>query len=186
MTQRECDTAMRPIEIELAGVQPLYFRGERIGTVERRETRDRPDSLAIHFETGTNRVLPAAVDVSEQLSTPRVFIIEGRSPDTFMLFGGERLYWVSPDGDTRSEKLFRERGWEEYWTTEIIEQQRAAIIIYESGVIMIDEALQVRWHARKYFNDSFIAVEGSVLRFRQDGQDEWSIRIEDGMNPDAG
>lgn len=168
-------------EIALTGIQPLYFRGRQIGTVERRVTRDRDDGLSLHVGTGAHTELRAAVDVSEQLAKPRVFIIEGTPPSTFLLFGGERLYWVSTNGEVKSEiALFREWGWEEYWTTEFIQQQDAIVIIYESGVLMIDEALQIRWHKRKYFNDDLAAVEGTTLKFIRDGQEAWFMRLEDG------
>jgi hypothetical protein len=168
-------------EIELSGVQPLHFKGKRVGTVGRRETRDRVDGLALRFDTGAHVELRAAADVSEQLSCPRVFVIEGRSPDTFLLFGGERMYWLSTGGAVKSELVtFRKWGDEEYWVTDIIQQQAAVVIIYELGVLMIDEALQVRWHQSKYFNDDLAAVEGGALKFSRDGQEEWFIRLEDG------
>jgi hypothetical protein len=170
-------------EIELTGVQPLRFRGKQIGTAELRETRDRNDGLALHFETGAHAELPAAVDVSEELSIPRIFIIEGADPNTFMLFGGERLYWISTGGEVNSEiALFRELGEAEYWTTDIIQRDGAAavVIIYEAGVLMIDEALQVRWHKPKLYNDLFVAVEENVLKFRRDHEEEWFMRLEDG------
>ncbi len=130
---------------------------------------------------GAHAELSAAVDVSERLLNPRVFVIEGASPDTFLLFGGEKLYWVSTTGVVRSEfATFREWGNEEYWVTEIVQQKAAIVIIYESGVLMIDEALQVRWHQPKYFNDNLVAVAGNALQFRRDGKDEWLIRLEDG------
>ena len=170
------------MEIELTGVRPLHFKGKRIGTAERRDAwGSRVDSLALRFDTGAHTELRAAVDVSERLSNPRVFVIEGTSSDTFLLFGGERLYWVSTTGEVRSEfATFRKWGDEEYWVTEIIQRQGAIVIIYELGVLMIDEALQVRWHQPKYLNDDLIAVAGDALKFSRDGEEEWLIRLEDG------
>ena len=169
-------------EIELTGVRPLHFKGKRIGTAERRDASgSRVDSLALRFDTGAHAELRAAVDVSEHLSNPRVFIIEGTSPDTFLLFGGERMYWLSTSGEVKSEFVtFREWGDEEYWVTDIIQHQRAIVIIYELGVLMIDEALRVRWHQPKYFNDDLVTVEGDALKFSRDGEEEWFIRLEDG------
>ena len=171
-------------EIALSGVQPLQFRGKQISTAELRETRDRNDGLALHFETGAHVELRAAVDVSEDLSIPRIFIIEGACPNTFMLFGGERLYWISTSGEVNSEiALFRELGESEYWTTNIIQQEGAVVIIYEAGVLVIDGALQVRWHKPKLYNDFFVAVEGNVLKFRRNHEEEWFLRLEDGATP---
>jgi hypothetical protein len=173
---------MEWIEVELTGVEPLHFKGRRIGTAERRDAwGSRIDSLALRFDTGAHAELRAAVDVSELLSNPRIFVIEGTSLDTFLLFGGERMYWVSANEAVKSElATFRASGSEEYWVTEIIRHQDALIVIYESGVLMIDEALQVLWHQSKYFNDDFVAMEGRALKFSRDGQEEWLIRLEDG------
>jgi len=91
------------------------------------------------------------------------------------------MYWVSSNGEVKSEfATFREWGDEEYWVTDIIQQQAAIVIVYELGVLMIDEALQVRWHQPKYFNDDLVAVAGNALKFRRDGEEEWFIRLEDG------
>lgn len=169
-------------EVELTGIQPLHFKGRRIGTAERRAAwGSRVDSLALRFDTGVDVELRAAVDVSERLSAPRIYVIEGTSPDTFLLFGGEKLYWVSMDGQVKSElATFRECGDEEYWVTEIIQRQDAIVIVYESGVLMIDEALQVRWSQIKYLNDDLVAIEGNALKFSRDGAEEWILRLEDG------
>jgi hypothetical protein len=162
-------------EIELAGIRPLHFKGRRVGTAERRDAWDsRIDSLMLRFDTGAHAELRAAVDVSERLANPRVFVIEGTSPDTFLLFGGERMYLVSTNGEVKSEfATFREWGYEEYWVTDIIQQQAAIVIIYESGVLMIDEALQVRWHKFKYFmmtsSLSKEALSNSVATARKNG-----------------
>jgi hypothetical protein len=78
------------------------------------------------------------------------------------------------------------RGAAELTASEIIRHQDALIVIYESGVLMIDEALQVLWHQSKYFNDDFVAIEGRALKFSRDGQEEWLIRLEDGsVSPQA-
>jgi hypothetical protein len=61
--------------------------------------------------------------------------------------------------------LFRKSGEEEYWVTSILEQPRAQIIIYEAGVLVIDEHLKVLTHKEKLLKDFFVAVEDGALRF---------------------
>ncbi len=172
---------MKWTEIALRGVQPLEFGGKRVGTVERRETADRIDGLAICFGAGPCVELRAAVDVSEQIECPRVFVIEAAHRDTFLLLGGEKAYWLTSDGAVKAEfPLFRKWGEEEFWTMQILDHGSGVLVIYEAGVIAIDEALQVRWHKPKLLNDQFMALEGNVLKFARDHDAEWFVRLEDG------
>lgn len=175
---------MKWTEITLRGAQPLQFGGKRVGTVERRETADRIDGLAVHFDAGSHVELSAAVDVSEQLKCPRVFVIEGAPHDTFLLFGGEKACWLTSGGAVKTESpLFRKWGEEEFWTTRILDQKNGVVVIYEAGVMAIDEALQVRWHKPKLLNDDFVALEGNVLKFARDHDAESFMRLEDGNTP---
>ncbi len=175
---------MKWTEITLRGVQPLQFGGKRVGTVERRETGDRIDGLAIHFDAGPHVELRASVDVSEQLECPRVFVIEGAPRDAFLLFGGEKAYWLTSDGAVKAESpLFRKWGEEEFWTMRILDHGSGVVVIYEAGVMAIDEALQVRWHKLKLLNDQFVALEGNVLKFARDDDAEWFMHLEDGSTP---
>lgn len=196
-TGRHCEGTMKWTEIVLYGVlplrpcgnqiAPLHFRGKQIATVERRELGDRIDGLTVHFDTGVNVELRAAVDVSERLDRPRVFVFEAAPLDTFLVLGGEKAYWLTCDGAVKAESpLFRKWGEEEYWTTQIIEQENGAIVIYEAGVLAIDEALQVRWHKPKLLNDDFVAVEGNLLKFARDHDAEWFMSLEDGGTPQWG
>lgn len=172
---------MKWTEIALIGVQSLQFCDKRLGTIERRETADRIDGLVVRFDTGASIELSAAVDVSEQLEHPRVFVFEGKSRDMFLLFGGEKAYWLSNDGIVKSEyPLFREWGEEEFWTTRILEQGGRVFVIYEVGVLAIDEMLHVRWHKPKLLNDYFVAVENDVLKFTRDHNAEWFMRLDNG------
>jgi hypothetical protein len=172
---------MKWTEIALRGVQPIQLGGTRIGEIERLQTSDRNDSLVVFFCGGSRLELPSAVDVSERLACPRVFAIEGTPLDTFLLFGGERIYWLTSQGAMKAELLlFRKWGEEEYWTTEFIEQGGGVIVVYEGGLLAIDEALQVRWHKPKLLNDQFVAMEGNTLKFVRDHDVERFIRLEDG------
>jgi hypothetical protein len=53
-------------------------------------------------------------------------------------------------------------------------------MIYEGGVLAMDENLQVRWQKKKFFNDVFLALEADRLKFVQDGETQWSMRADDG------
>lgn len=165
----------------LNGVQSLRFGGKRIGTIELTETINRIDSITIHFDVGSQLVLPSAADVSEQLYCPRVFVMEGTPSDMFLIFGGQFIYWITHDGQIRhKDSLFRTWGEEEYWTMEVIEHGSLTIVIYEAGVLAIEETLRVRWHSPKMFNDHFLALEGNMLKFLREEEVEWLMHLEDG------
>lgn len=123
--------------------------------------------------------LASAVDVSEELDAPRVFISEGVDLNRFFVFGGEIAFWVSTDLTQVSRlDLFRRTGLEEYWSTTILEQPQSLIFIYESGVLVIDERLQFVMHREKLINDFFLAIEGDALRFSRDHEDEWLMPLD--------
>ena len=74
--------------------------------------------LRVSFEGDTLLELPDAVDVSQTLDDPRVFLIEGRRADHVFLFGGKQTYSIgSVGGIERKLRLFREDDLTEYWDT---------------------------------------------------------------------
>jgi hypothetical protein len=121
--------------------------------------------------------------MSQQLESPRLFVIEKNPPDSFVIFGGERVYWVTDEGKFLHEtSLFRRLDCSEYWTTQVIEDRQRIIVIYESGVLALDEDLRVRWHRKKFFNDVFVSSEDDVLKFVQDHDTPWNMRATDGTD----
>ena len=170
---------MRWYEYNLKTPQSLSIHGQTLGTIERIDFLDRTNGLKIRPVDGFPFDLPSAVDVSEQLEEPRVFVCEGLDPNRFFVFGGEIAFWVRTDLTQISHRdLFRQTGLEEYWTTTILEQPQSLIFIYESGVLIIDERLQVAMHREKLINDFFIAIEGNALRFSRDHEEEWLMPME--------
>lgn len=162
--------------------QSLVVQGQTLGTIERISFRDRINGLRIRSIEGPQIDLPSAVDISEQLDSPRVFVSEGVDPNRFFVFGGEIAFWVSTDLTQVSRfDLFRRTGLEEYWTTTILEQSQSLMFVYESGVLVIDERLQVVTHREKLINDFFVAIEGDAVRFSRDHEDEWLMPL--GRNP---
>jgi hypothetical protein len=172
---------MKWTEITLYGKELLSFEGRQVAMVERQQDGSRINALVIHFNTGIHVELRAAVDVSEQLPYPRIFVIESDLRDKFMLVGGEVAYWLTPDGSVQAElSLYRKWGEEEYWTTSMLEDEKGIIVIYEAGVLAIDDALQVRWHSPKLLNDNFSGMEHDTLKFDRDGDTTWFMRLDDG------
>jgi hypothetical protein len=178
---------MNILEIQFpktSGAQPLEFRGRQIGTLEGLRSRnlgDGDDLLHISFDGVADLKLPWAVDISQQLKLPRVLVIEENPLDSFALFGGERMYWVTDKGTLLHEiSLFRQLDATEYWTTEVVEDGRGIVITYDAGVLALGEDLRVRWHRKKFFNDVFVGLDGDILKFVQDHDTPWSMRADDG------
>ena len=169
---------MKCAEYKLTAPEDLILQSVRVGTIERREYYDRTNGLRIVSNDGRLADLPGAVDVSEQLEEPRVFVIEGVDTNRFFIFGGENAFWVSTDlTETSRLDLFRKAGLEEYWTTTVLEQSRTLIFIYEAGVLAIDERLQVLLHREKLINDFFVAIEHDALKFVRDHEEEWLMPL---------
>ena len=137
--------------------------------------------LRLNFENGSTLELDRAIDISEQLESPRISIVEGVLADTFVLLGGERAYWLTIDGKKTSDlKLFRTEGDEEYWTANIVKRPGDLIFIYEAGVLILNSKLEVTLHRQKFYNDILVSVEDNTLKFVRDHNTEWFMPISDG------
>ncbi len=172
---------MKITEIAIIGVVPLYFQRRQIGSVEARACAGRIDCLGIRLECGAVLELQAALDISERLRMPRIFVIEGKPNETFAIFGGERIYWVSTAGKIEKDfQTFRAYADAEYWETKLIERPRDAVLIYEAGVSVIDEDLRIRCHKAKFINDFFVAIEGDSITLLRDHDTEWRMQLVEG------
>lgn len=172
---------MRVTELVLANGSPFHFQGKQLGTIEYGTLTGRADSLKVRIGDGSVLDLPAAVDISEQLRAPRVFLIEGERKDRLLVFGGEKAYWLSAEGKIENVlKTFRTYADAEYWETRIIERPNDIVIIYEAGVLAVDEDLNVKCHKSKLFNDVVASIEGDSLRLLRDHDMEWHMQLVDG------
>ena len=174
---------MRVAEIQLIRREPLSFKGRALATVEQQLGDDGIDQgLVMRFDSGPELLLPGAIDTSEERSAPRILVIEGTPENAFIIMGGEKIYRLTTSGKFRVlDSLFlRADRDEEYWTIDTIYRNEGIIIVYETGVLRIDEALEVRWHKRKFVNDFFIGLREDFLVLSRDDGPEWSIRLTDG------
>jgi hypothetical protein len=156
----------------------LRFRNEVIALLEQQELGGKNNGLRIRFKLGACLDLPAAIDVSERIRSPRVFIVEGNRDDMFLTLGGEKLYWISPGGTVVSElSLFRHYQDTEYWETKFITKSSDLVVIYEAGVLILDANLHVVFHKKKFLNDFFISLDGDRAKFLQDDAFEWVMDL---------
>ena len=99
-----------------------------------------------------------------------------------MIFGGEKAHWILEDGRLFGEYLTnRVSDLTEYWETQFTQINDGLIVIYETGVLALDQLLEVRWHTRKYINDFFASMANGSLNFLRDHDLEWSMQISDGI-----
>ena len=168
---------MKYTQFNLAVPQDLGLHGIR--TIKRQHCNDQINGLRVTWSDGHHLDLPSAVDVSEQINEPRIFLIEGIDPEKFLIFGGEIAFWLNTKGVELSHlKLFRKNGLEEYWTTTIVEQPAKLIIIYEAGVLVMDESLKVLLHKPKLINDFFVGFDNRAIRFVRDHDKEWLMPLD--------
>jgi hypothetical protein len=124
-----------------------------------------------------------AVDDGQTVDEPRIHAIYGVSHNHVFLFGGPTAYRIDSAAIVRERiELYREREFEEYWHSAIASTGAGILVIYESGCLLLDNALQVRWHVKKYFNDFFYKVSGDELHFLRDHDHgkRWSLALADG------
>jgi hypothetical protein len=164
-------------EITLDNHASLIVNGETLGSLEYVQKNS---TLNINVSNGRCLELPHAVDVSEQESKPRVFIVVDRLGSTFMIFGGPIAYLLGRDISPLGEiKLFRDEIDQEYWKTEFVPRENRLIIIYEAGVLVLDDNLSVRSHQPKLFNDLFQGMDGNAIRFIRDHEQEWLMMLDE-------
>ncbi|MBI1851317.1 MAG: hypothetical protein HYR85_13335 [Planctomycetes bacterium] len=168
-------------ELSLAAKRTITVGGDCIGAVEIRRCEGRDDWLMLSVENGPELLLPSAVDVSERLQEPRLFVVEGERPDVVMLVGGEIAYWIDVDRNVvRELKLFRKYEHAEYWETSMIDRGSVLVVVYESGILAIDSKLDAKWHIRKLFNDVLVAVTDESVILIGDEETPWSVSLVDG------
>jgi hypothetical protein len=108
-------------------------------------------------------------------------LIEGKPDSRFFVFGGEKAYWLSVEGKVENVlKTFRTYTDAEYWETRVIERPNDIVIIYEAGVLAVDEDLNIKCHKSKLFNDIVASIEGDSLRLLRDHDTEWHMQLADG------
>lgn len=176
----DCETSMKWQELILHGRQLLLFPDRKQARLDWSVSYADVRVLRVACENGKVLELPDAVDAGEMLDDPRVFVIEGRRIDHVCLIGGAQTYSISSlGGIEKTGRLFREDSLTEYWTTLLCEKQDDLLIIYESGVLILDDLFHVRFHQKKMINDVLINVGKNSLTFVRDHETEWSMDLPD-------
>ena len=143
--------------------------------------------LCVALSKGKNVRLPDVLDTSAFALEPTVTVITGLPGAGMFLFGGESAYRVGCDGsEVQKEETHRESRDGEYWDLNPVPCEHGVLLVYEAGVLLVNEQLQVVWHRKKFYNDRFDGLDGDVLNFLRDEADHWSISARDGRPSDTG
>jgi hypothetical protein len=170
---------MKAIEVNLASPQKIEVSGATF-TLAREDFAGKDDALCLTLPSGEESRFLGAADVSELIDDPRIHILTGAKSDEVLIFGGERALRLSSQGVTGEIATFREWRFAEYFATDFFSCEGGMLIVYESGVMLVDEALAVRWHDPKYFNDIVHRVSNGVITLLRDEELEWTIALTDG------
>jgi len=154
-------------EIPLYGLEVLKFPDGKTAEIEQASVYPTIlGSCDLRVQSASSRVvvLSNVVDTDYRLDTPRVFVFTGSDPSLVMIFGGEVAYRLTSDGQL-DDSIPTHRKYADVglWTTEVVVRDRFSIIIYDTAVLVLDEALNVKWHNRKYLTDSFLQIDGNEL-----------------------
>ena len=137
--------------------------------------------LEVRFDSGKVLMLRNVIDRSETLEDLRVFVVEGRLPRTLLLLGGRQTYLISSQGYAAEQiALVREDGDEEYWSLNIFHGVKESVVLYEGGILVLDDLLAVRFHQKKLFNDKLIEMDERRLKFQRNESIEWYFNLDDG------
>lgn len=174
-------------EVRLDGLGQFRFPNGIMATV-RLLHRSQPgaarpsESILVQLSTGSQIELPESADNGETTEAPRVHVIKGNPSDQVFLFGGEIAYRLHSDGRVlESLVTYRHRDLDEFWDTKILLlEEEILIVIYETGVIAINQDLQVQWHVHKLVNDFFSHIEGKQLMFLRDHEERKMIDLVQG------
>jgi hypothetical protein len=170
---------MRITELKLTSPQKLEVSGT-VFTLSWERFANRDDALRLTSPTGEERHLVGVVDVSQQIDNPRIHILTGSSSDNVLVFGGEHALRLSNQGVEGEIATFRDWRNTELWSTEFFSCAEGMVSVYESGILLVDEALAVRWHDPKYLNDVVQRVSSNTITLLRDGEMQWTITLADG------
>lgn len=121
----------------------------------------RPYIAHIQYAFGSLRCPVAALAGARSVA---VVNFRNQSFDSFQLFKG-------PNED------------EGFWNLEMFFTKEGLVVLYESGVALIDNAGKLAWHERITWNDRMFERDDEKLRFYADFGEgfDWSIRLRDGV-----
>jgi hypothetical protein len=85
-------------------------------------------------------------------------------------------------------RFFREENEDQgFWRIDVFPVKEGLVVLYESGVALIDHAGKLAWHEKILWSDIMVDRDETDLRFvgeDKNGDYRWSIRLRDGVTKD--
>lgn len=165
--------------VVLAGPQELLFGDYEPIVVERVDAESL--DLRVTFLDGRQKMLQGAVDTDERFLDPRITIFTGTDSAEMLLFGGPQAYRLRSDGKI-VDRIATLRDLEDYecGSLEVVLHDNLAVIVYEVGILVIDDRLTPRWLRRKYMGRGNIEIADGLLCLREPFTRPIKHRLSDG------
>lgn len=173
-------------EVDLSACRQIEIKGKSlsIGKSINADDKGRRAKVLQLASSGGNLIeLESAVDNSQCLDYPRVFLIFSESVgDNMVVLGGRIVYWL----DTISMRAYKSYVLEredqdvEYWENEILPVEFGYLIVYEAGVFLIDGQLDLVWHRSKSYNDKVELSDQSTMKIISDDEQFKFYSLTDG------
>jgi hypothetical protein len=172
---------MKWIELALSATAHTYFpNGAPIHITYLPEDSSSYGKALVELNS-TRVTLDNVVDDGETTETPRIFKLTGAPSDALLLLGGTNVYRIDSTGKAAlTTTLNRDTVNTEFWNLQLIASQQGALIIYESGIALIDSLLKQKWHVPKRYNDFFSKLENNRLWLLEDHELLWFVDLSTG------
>jgi len=177
---------MRVAEISLSKPETLAITDSDSVVVSRERREGRDDWLRLVFSDGTIEMLPGAVDITEQLLYPRILTIRGSHSDIMAIVGGENVFKLQRNKATLAAHLFRDVSYLEYWAISALDLGLSTLLIYESGLALVDDLISVVWQHPKTFDERFEGVLDGKAIISTDDNTKYLIDLETGKRNQGG
>jgi hypothetical protein len=172
---------IEPLEVS----KPIKYKFQNNMDVEFHYKQERREGAffgdLVVQKSGLELILFDAVDDGQTVNSPTLAVILGEPLNVIRTFGGQNSYKISSSLEILEKTtILRHRDYEEYWTAQFMETNFGIVVVYESGIMLINRKLDIVWHQSKYFNES-VKLSGSELNIVEDSGKSYYIRISDGI-----
>lgn len=110
---------------------------------------------------------------------PIIDIVIYENINIFCTVGGCYSYIFNlEDSSVRKIELFRERRDSEYWYSKYELTEFGLLIIYEGGILLLNEMLNQEWHISKYYNEYVTQIKDDKIYLEIEDEASRSIPLQ--------
>lgn len=161
-------------EIDLSAIQEVKVNSISLSFEKLVNSNDkgrRFETLRLTSSSGSQIELKNAVDNSQCLDNPRVFLIySDLVKDNVIIFGGKIVYWISVVSFRTYKSWELDRTYQdvEYWNSEIISVKFGLLVVDEAGFFLINDQLDLVWYRGKYYNEQLKLYDEETVKITSD------------------